>query len=209
VKILLFVFIGLLFSIGMIVPSFAHTTVHVEQYEIEAGWGIEPPVVGIRNDLVLKIIERGENEGSFTGITSAFKNVDATVMFGGASKKIDINSDPKPGYYFSPIIPTKTGTYMVELKGDLHGTLIDIKIPVEDVESTAVLDFPPTSGGGDTDIAALKNAISSLQQDVSKLNSGETKVASDGGVSYDFAIFGLSIAGAAIILAIIALVKRK
>ena len=193
----------------MIVPSFAHTTVHVEQYEIEAGWGIEPPVVGIRNDLILKIIERGENEGSFTGITSAFKNVDATVMFGGASKKIDINSDPKPGYYFSPIIPTKTGTYMIELKGDLHGTLIDIKIPVEDVESTAVLDFPPTSGGGDTDIVALKNAISSLQQDVSKLNSDETKVSSDGGVAYDFAIFGLSIAGAAIILAIIALVKRK
>ena len=209
VKIPLFVFIGLLFSIGMIAPSFAHTTVNVEQYEIEAGWGIEPPVVGIRNDLVLKIIERGENEGTFTGITSAFKNVDATIMFGGASKKIDINSDPKPGYYFSPIIPTKTGTYMVELKGDLRGTSIDIKIPVEDVEPTAVLDFPPTSSGGDTDTAALKNAISSLQQDVSKLNSGETKVSSNGGVAYDFAILGLSIAAAAIILAIISLIKRK
>ena len=194
----------------MIVPSFAHTTVHVEQYEIEAGWGIEPPVVGIRNDLILKIIERGENEGSFTGITSAFKNVDATVMFGGASKKIDINSDPKPGYYFSPIIPTKTGTYMVELKGDLRGTPIDIKIPVEDVEPTAVLDFPPSSSEGAADVAALKNAISSLQQDVSKLKSGETTVSSsNGGKSYDFAIFGLSIAAAAIILAIIALVKRK
>jgi hypothetical protein len=208
-KIAVFGMIGLLFSIGMIAPSFAHTTVHVEQYEIEVGWGIEPPVVGIRNDLVLKIIERGENEGTFTGITSAFKNVDATVMFGGASKKIDINSDPKPGYYFSPIIPTKTGTYMVELKGDLHGTPIDIKIPVEDVEPTAVLDFPATSSGGDTDIASLKNAISSLQQDVSKLKSGETEVTSDGGAAYDFAIFGLSIAGAAIILAIISLVKRK
>ncbi|MFB5635637.1 MAG: hypothetical protein ACE5RB_03325 [Nitrosopumilus sp.] len=208
-KITLFVFIGLLFSIGMVVPSFAHTTAHVEQYEIEVGWGIEPPVVGIRNDLVLKIIERGEKEGTFTGITSAFKNVDATVMFGGVSKKIDINSDVKPGYYFSPIIPTKTGTYLVELKGDLRGTPIDIKIPVEDVEPTAVLDFPPTSGGGDTDIVALKNAISSLQQDVSKLSSGETKVSSDGGAAYDFAIFGLSIAGAAIILAIISLVKRK
>lgn len=208
-KITLFVFIGLLFSIGMVVPSFAHTTAHVEQYEIEVGWGIEPPVVGIRNDLTLKIIERGEKEGVFTGITSAFKNVDATVMFGGVSKKIDINSDVKPGYYFSPIIPTKTGTYMVELKGDLRGTPIDIKIPVEDVEPTAVLDFPPTSGGGDTDIVALKNAISSLQQDVSKLSSGETKVSSDGGAAYDFAIFGLSIAGAAIILAIISLVKRK
>ena len=210
VKITIFGFIALLFSVGMIAPSFAHTTVHVEQYEIEAGWGIEPPVVGIRNDIVLKIIERGETEGSFTGITSAFKDVDATVMFGGAAKKIDINSDPRPGYYFSPIIPTKTGTYIIELKGELRGTTIDIKIPVEDVEPTAVLDFPPVSSEGTADVAALKNAVSSLQQDVSKLKSGETTVsASNGGVAYDFAIFGLSIAAAAIILAIIALVKRK
>ena len=209
VKIPLFIFIGLLFSIGMIVPSFAHTTVHVEQYAIEAGWGIEPPVVGIRNDIVLKITEPGDTEGSYKGVTSVFKDVDATVFFGGASKKIDINSDVKPGYYFSPIIPTKTGTYMVELKGELRGTPIDIKIPVEDVEPTAVLDFPPSSSEGTADIAALKNAISSLQQDVSKLKSGETEVTSDDGAAYDFAIFGLSIAAAAIILAIIALIKRK
>ena len=209
VKIPLFIFIGLLFSIGMIVPSFAHTTVHVEQYAIEAGWGIEPPVVGIRNDIVLKITEPGDTEGSYKGVTSVFKDVDATVFFGGASKKIDINSDVKPGYYFSPIIPTKTGTYMVELKGELRGTPIDIKIPVEDVEPTAVLDFPPSSSEGTADIAALKNAISSLQQDVSKLKSGETEVTSDGGAAYDFAIFGLSIAAAAIILSIAALIKRK
>ena len=208
-KIILFVFIGLLFSIGMVVPSFAHTTVHVEQYSIEVGWGIEPPVVGIRNDLVFKITESGENEGTYSGVTSVFKDIDATVMFGGISKKIDINSDPRPGYYFSPIIPTKTGTYMVELKGELRGIPIDIKIPVEDIESTAVLDFPPTSNEGTAEVTAIKNAISSLQQDVSKLKSGETSVSSDGGAAYDFAIFGLSIAAAAIILAIIALIKRK
>jgi len=193
----------------MIVPSFAHTTVHVEQYEIEAGWGIEPPVVGIRNDIVIKITESGDTEGSYKGVTSVFKDVDATVFFGGASKKIDINSDVRPGYYFSPIIPTKTGTYMVELKGELRGTPIDIKIPVEDVEPTAVLDFPPSSSEGTADITALKNAISSLQQDISKLKSGETEVISDDGAAYDFAIFGLSIASAAIILSIIALIKRK
>jgi hypothetical protein len=131
-------------------------------------------------------------------------------MFGGATKKIDVSSDPKPGYYFSPIIPTKTGTYMVEFKGKIDGTVIDIKIPVEDVESTAVLDFPPSSSEGAADVTALKNAISSLQQDISKLKSGETSVSSsDGGVSYDYAVFGLSIAAAAIILAIIALIKRK
>ena len=79
VKIVFFAFAVLLFSSGMIIPSFAHTTVEVDPYEIEAGWAIEPPIVGIRNDIVFKIIERGENEGAYTGITSAFKNVDATI----------------------------------------------------------------------------------------------------------------------------------
>jgi len=209
VNIAIFGIIGLLFSIGMIAPSFAHTTVHVEQYEIEAGWGVEPPVVGIRNNLVFKITEPGETEGTHKGVTSVFKNTEATVMFGGASKKIDINSDPRPGYYFSPIIPTKTGSYLVEFKGEIAGTPINVKIPIEDVEPTAVLDFPPSTSGGDTDVTALKNAISSIQQDVSKLKSGETEVSSDEGSSYDFAIFGLSIASAAIILAIISLIKRK
>ncbi len=208
-KMMIFGIIGLLFSVGMLAPSFAHTTVHVEQYEIEAGWGIEPPIVGIRNDLVFKITEPGETEGTHKGVSSVFKSTDATVMFGGAAKKIEINSDPRPGYYFSSIIPTKTGSYIVELKGEIHETPIDIKIPVEDVEPTAILDFPPTSSEGTADISALKNAISSLQQDVSKLESGETSVQSDGGSSYDFAIFGLSIAAAAIILSIIALIKRK
>ncbi len=208
VKIAIFGIIGLLFSIGIITPSFAHTTVHVEPYEIEVGWGIEPPVVGIRNDLVFKFTEAGETEGTRKGVTSVFKNMDATVMFGGASKKIDINSDPRPGYYFSSIIPTKTGSYTVEFIGEINGIPVDVKIPIEDVEPTAVLDFPPSFSAGDTDIAALKNAILSLQQDVSKLNSGEIKGSSDD-TSYDFAIFGLSIATAAIILAIISLIKRK
>ena len=208
-KIVIFCFIALLFSIGMIVPSFAHSTVEVGQYDIELGWGIEPPVVGIRNDIILKIIEPGETEGSYKGVTNVFKNLEVIAMYGGATKKIDINSDPRPGYYFSPIIPTKTGSYFIDLKGEIHGTLVDIQIPIEDVESTSVLDFPLSSSEGPADLTALKNAISSLQQDVSKLKSSETSVSSNNGAAYDFAIFGLSIAAAAIILAIISLVKRK
>ncbi len=209
VKLVFFGFIALMLSFGMVSSSFAHTTVEVDQYKIEIGWGIEPPVVGLRNDLVFKITEPGDSEGSYKGVTNVFKNVEVTAMYGGATKKIDINSDPRPGYYFSPIIPTKTGSYIMDFKGDILGTVIAIKIPVEDVEPTAVLDFPPTSNQGTSDIIALKNSISSIQKDVSKLKSGETSVPSDGEAAYDFAIFGLSIAAAAIILAIIALIKRK
>jgi hypothetical protein len=208
VKIAIFGFIALLISVGMITPSFAHTTVEVEQYKIEVGWSIEPPVVGIRNDIVVKITESGDSEGTYRGITSAFKNLDGTVMYGGATKSIDFSGDPKPGYYFSSIIPTKTGTYLMDLQGEIRDVTINVQIPIEDVESTSVLDFPPTSSEGSTDVSALKNAISSLQQDVSKLKSGETST-SNGGAAYDFAIFGLSIAAAAIILAIISLIKRK
>ena len=208
VKIVIFGFIALLISVGMLTPSFAHTTVEVEQYKIEVGWSIEPPVVGIRNDIVVKITESGDSEGTYRGITSAFKNLDGTVMYGGATKSIDFSGDPKPGYYFSSIIPTKTGTYLMDLQGEIRDVTINVQIPIEDVESTSVLDFPPTSSEGSTDVSALKNAISSLQQDVSKLKSGETST-SNGGAAYDFAIFGLSIAAAAIILAIIGLIKRK
>ena len=208
VKIAIFGFIALLISVGMLTPSFAHTTVQVEQYKIEVGWSIEPPVVGIRNDIVVKITESGDSEGTYRGITSAFKNLEGTVMYGGASKTIDFSGDPKPGYYFSSIIPTKTGSYLMDLQGEIRDITINVQIPIEDVESTSVLDFPPTSSEGSTDVSALKNAIFSLQQDVSKLKSGETST-SNGGAAYDFAIFGLSIAAAAIILAIIALIKRK
>ena len=206
----------------MTAPSSAHTTVHVEQYTIEVGWGIEPPIVGIRNDLVFKITEPGSSEGSYHGVANAFKAMQPTAMFGGVTKQIDMNSDPRPGYYFSPVIPTKTGSYSVELAGDLYGTAVDVKIPIEDVMPTAVLDFPPTSSGdsGGADIAALKNAVSSLQQDILKLkmSGGDNDGSSSGGeggnggsagASYDIAIFGLSIAAAAIILAVIALVKRR
>ena len=207
-KVITLGFIGLLFSIGFVSQAFAHTTVEVEPYKIEVGWGLEPPVVGIRNDFVFKITEPGDTSGQYKGVTNAFKNLEITALFGGVSKKIDINSDPKLGYYSSPVIPTKTGTYIMDLKGEINGIPIDVQIPVEDVGSTTILDFPQTSGSSsDQDVTALKNAISSLQREVSSMKDGSENV--NGGATYDFAIFGISIAAAAIILAIVALIKRK
>jgi hypothetical protein len=203
-------FFALLFFVGLVSQAFAHTTVEVEPYEIEVGWGVEPPVVGFRNDFVFDISEPGETAGLKVGIKNAFKNLEVTAKFGGVTKVLDIGSDPRPGHYFSPVIPTKTGSYSIQLKGEINGVLVDVDIPVEDVESTAVLDFPPTSGSSsDQDVAALKSAVSSLQQDVLSIKSGSGIKVSSEGAAYDFAILGLSIAAAAIILAVIALLKRK
>jgi len=200
----------ILFSVGLASQAFAHTTVEVDPFEIEVGWGVEPPVVGFRNDFVFAINEPGETAGLKVGVKNAFKNIETTAKFGGITKILDIGSDPRPGHYFSHVIPTKTGSYSIHLKGEINGVVIDVDIPIEDVESTAVLDFPATSGSSsDQDVTILKGAVKSLQEDINKIKSGQgIKVPSEG-TTYDFAILGLSIAAAAIILAIVALIKRK
>jgi len=200
----------ILFSIPIV---YGHTTVEVEPYEIEVGWDQEPPVVGFRNAIVFEISE-SPSEGIKSGIISAFKNLQSTIKSGGASKVLDIDSDPRPGHYFSKLIPTKTGSIVIQLEGDINGVTIDLEIPIEDVESTAVLDFPPTGAGGPSDITPIKNALSSVQKDVSEIKSKLGGVDTSAGefnveAAYNFAVFGLSLGAAGVILAIIAMIKRK
>ena len=198
---------------GLFSSAFAHTTVHVEKYEIETGWGIEPPVVGFRNEFIFEVSVPGEVEGVKTGVKNAFKNLDATAKFGGITKDLDINSHPTPGHYFSNVIPTETGSISIMLSGEIDGTPVEIEIPIEDVETTAILDFPPRTDSSDGDTAGLKNALSALQQDVSSLKSKLGGVDSGSnlnvGPAYDFAVFGLSLGAAGVILSIIAMLKRK
>jgi len=125
---------------------------------------------------------------------------------------LDVNTDPRPGHYYAKIIPTKTGSLQLKLEGEINGVQIDTVIPIEDVESTSVLDFPPTSSSSSgQEVAALKNAVTSLQKDISliKAQGSVTSTDSDGGTTYNFAVFGLSLGAAGVILAIIAMVKRK
>ena len=195
--------------------AYAHTTIHIDKYEIEAGWGEEPPVVGLANTIVVEVAESGEKEGLRTGVTSAFKSMTATLISGGATKVLDINSDPRPGHYYAKILPTKIGSISVKLVGELNGLPIDVIIPIEDVESQSLIEFPPTSGSSSAgEIGALKNALSSLQKDVSNIKSNVGDVSlTAGGVeienAYNFGVLGLSLGAAAVILAIIAMLRRK
>jgi len=211
-----FLLLSVLLVSGFVMSSaYAHTTIHVDKYEIEAGWGDEPPVVGLPNTIVVEVAESGEKEGLRTGVTSAFKSMTATLISGGATKVLDINSDPRPGHYYAKILPTKIGSISVKLVGELNGLPIDVIIPIEDVESQSLIEFPPTSGSSSAgEIGALKNALSSLQKDVSNIKSNVGDVSlTAGGVdienAYNFGVFGLSLGAAAVILAIIAMLRRK
>ena len=193
----------------------AHTTVYVDQYEIEAGWGEEPPVVNLPNKVVVEVAISGDKEGLRTGVTNAFKTMTATLISGGAEKTLDINSDPRPGHYYSKILPTKTGSMSLKIQGELNGLPIDVVIPIEDIESQSILAFPPVSGSSSAgEIGAVKNALSSLQKDVSNLKSNVGEVSlTAGGIdiqnAYNFGVFGLCLGAAGVILAVIAMIRRK
>ena len=211
-----FLFLSVILVSGFALPSaFAHTTIYIEQYEIEAGWGEEPPVVGLPNKVVIEVAESGAKEGLRTGVTNAFKTMTATLISGGAEKELDINSDPRPGHYYSKILPTKTGSMSVKLVGEFNGIQVDVIIPIEDIESQSLIAFPPTSGSSSAgEIGAVKNALSSLQKDVSNLKSNVGDVSlTAGGVdiqnAYNFGVFGLCLGAAGVIIAIVAMLRRK
>ena len=193
----------------------AHTTVYVDQYEIEAGWAEEPPVVNLPNKVVVEVAISGDKEGLRTGVTNAFKTMTATLVSGGAEKTLDINSDPRPGHYYSKILPTKTGSMSLKIQGELNGLPIDVVIPIEDIESQSIIAFPPVSGSSSAgEIGAVKNALSSLQKDVSNLKSNVGEVSlTAGGIdiqnAYNFGVFGLCLGAAGVILAVIAMIRRK
>jgi len=192
------------------IPSvYAHTSEQVGPYEIEVGWEDEPPVVRLPNFIVFEISE-SPSEGVKSGITNAFKNMDVTIKFGGVSKELDILTDVKPGHYKSKIIPTKTGSIVLQFNGEINGVPVELTLHPEAVENTAILDFPPRQASSNEEIGSLKNAMSSLQQEVNDIKSGSISIESTtDGNTYNFAVFGLSLGAAAIILAIIAMLKRK
>ena len=198
----------------------AHTTVSVGEYEIEAGWGTEPPVVGIRNTFVFEVSMPGEREGVKTGVRNAFASMDATARFGGAAKELAVSAAPTPGHYYSNVIPTRTGSYSVQFSGEIDGTPVDIDVPVEDVETTAILDFPPRSGGGDPGGDAVWAAIRQLQEGQGgagiggvggQPGQGPAAATPRGGdpAAYDYAVVALSMAAAAVALAVVAMIKRR
>ena len=210
--------IPVLFSLvafsGITANAYGHTEINIEDYVIDIGWGDEPPVVGFRNFIVMKVLQE-KDDGEKLEVSDAFQNIKVFARSGGISKELDVIEDSESGNYHAKIIPTQVGTIAIKLRGDISGTIVDIQVPIEDVESTAVLDFPPmSSSSSEQDIASLKNAVNSIQSTISELKLG-TNVAemssnqTSSEDSLNFGIIGMASGIAGTVLAIFCLLKRK
>jgi hypothetical protein len=125
-------------------PAYAHNETEVGDIRIIGGWVNEPPLVNQLNGVVL-IVERVSDESP---ITNAFSSMDVSIVKGGQSKALNVVPGEEAGTYVAEIIPTQLGQYAITLQGTISGQQIDTQLEIEDVEDSAGLNFPPSSGGG-------------------------------------------------------------
>jgi hypothetical protein len=119
--------------------AFAHTTVHVGNYDVEVGWVDEPPIVGQRNAIVVNV----------SNTTDANANVDISkltvdVTYGGQTKTLTLQplSEDTTNQYTAPILPLVPGQYTVQLRGQLDTTNITQDVTPEEVVPADTLAFP-------------------------------------------------------------------
>ncbi len=99
---------------------------------------------------------------------------------------------------------------MIDFKGKINGIVVDVQIPIEDVESTAILDFPQKNiQTSSTEIFSLKNTVSFMQKEVVviKSDSGEKQISNMG--NYDRIAFSIFLDSTGVIFAIFVMLRKK
>jgi hypothetical protein len=182
--ILLFLFSYSFFSISNV---YGHKEIKVGNYTIEAGWEEEPPLLNLLNKIVVYVFENDNP------VRNAMKDLSISINYGGVSKKINfIPSEESAGIYMADIIPSKLGTYSLNLKGAIGTQSINNDIQIEDIEDAEKLTFPvvSTENSGENieniakqitpimndlsnQIDELKNEINSTQEIIQKSSNEE------------------------------------
>jgi hypothetical protein len=152
----------LLFSFGLSIQSvYGHTQIKVGNYTIEAGWSNEPPLINNLNDVVMFIYEND------SPVRNALEDLSISINYGGINKKLSfVPSEESAGQYLANIIPSKLGTYSLNLKGVIGTQNINNDIQIEDVEDVKKFTFPIVSDGSNN-LEIIGKQITPIMKDLS------------------------------------------
>ena len=118
-------------------------------FEVELGWGEEPPRVGAQNFVEVNVSDdRGEPVAVPAGALSV------EVAYGGSAVTLPLNPTPKAGALEAPLTPTRPGTYAFNVSGSVEGHSLEASATCSEstfecVETDAANEFPvrdPTAG---------------------------------------------------------------
>ncbi|HEX9678273.1 hypothetical protein [Nitrososphaera sp.] len=123
---------------GFLKPAFAHNKAEVGDLELVGGWGIEPPLIGQLNTIVIQVTTISDDKP----VTNAFASASVVVKKGGVQKELALRPAEQAGWYEAEIIPTQLGQYAVAFTGSINQQQVNTQIELEDVEDSKKLNFP-------------------------------------------------------------------
>lgn len=195
---------------------YAHTNITAGNVEIVVGWLNEPPVVGERNAIYFEFIRDGKP------YAVDLSNLNIEVRYGNAKKSVEIEPlEDRVGAYIYPIIPTRTGTYSVYMKGSVAGNPVDGSVLIEDVEGKGRIAFPDVEGSDSANIAPrlqaalaeLQKSIDSLSTKVGDLSMKVDEMAEGKGKqvdnAYNYSMIGLGLGTAGVIVGVSAMIVKR
>ena len=202
-------------------PASAHITKVFGNYLVTIGWQNEPVYNGLMNAPIV-IVKKGSGD-SAKPVINALANMQISIKYGSVTKQLDFVPDnTADGQYVSPLIPTRVGTYSLIMKGTIEDQRIDTEIPLDDVASVDILNFPP-SGSADTsnmgqvstiinqltsDIEDAKNNANSAAQSVANVGKSFQEVKDTTDRLYMISMAGIGIGVAGIVIAVFAISRK-
>lgn len=152
------------FSFFSIQSIYAHKEIQVGNYTLEVGWEEEPPLVNMRNNVVLYVYE---NESA---VRNAMKDLSTSINYGGVSKELNfVPSEESAALYLGELLPSQLGTYSLNLTGTIGTQPINSDVPIEDVEDAKKITFPIVADGdsSNTNLENIGKQITPIINDLS------------------------------------------
>ncbi len=141
--------------------ALAHTRIVQGDYAFVLGWLDEPPVVGVKNAALIELSTANDDQP----VIGAEGTLTAQIQFGGKTRDLVLHPlEDKLGSYAGDFIPTRRGTYTLQLGGTLNNQPIDLSGEIEEVGSSDSLAFPePVNVDLQNSIDALRSQLDASQ----------------------------------------------
>jgi hypothetical protein len=152
---------------GGVTQAGAHVSKRSGPFEVELGWGVEPPQAGAANFVEVVVTDGARR----TPIVVPAGALSVEVVYGDAAVTLPLTPTEEPGTLEAGLTPTRPGSYSFDVTGSVRGQPLDVSATCS--EST----FECVGAAADTEFPVKDPSAGELAQ---RLRSEADRVAEAG-----------------------------
>ncbi len=181
-------------------PAGAHVTEKAGPYEVELGWGNEPPLTGLDNYVSVGVADAA---GAPVAVPPGALSVEVT--YGSATANLPLQPEEEPGELRAALVPTRPGTYAFRVSGTVGGRTLDVSARCS--EST----FECVGESAEAEFPARDPSAGQLAERLNRESARVEAASEDADSAKRTATIALALAAAALsgVLAILLSARRK